>query len=368
VRFLQSLAIAVVGSCVLAPIAPGCGGTLYVGREMEGGSPEGGNTGEAGLPCCQAGQTWGGSLGGNSGNCWQCCPGLTSYLPPGPVGGAIVCEQPGVEGGVEAGGADGSVGPTEGGAMQLCASQADCTGATVCAQPANACGAQSYCYPGQLSGPCNVIVEACACDGTSKGFQCPQLPNGFVPPGFSNWGACADAGSCGGIGAPCSDGGACPNGLQCYAVGADGFCAPTTYCDGLVGATCPAGLVCLHTVPTKCADCTSPCVTPAEVACVCPRDSATVVCSGSCVDACTAANPTGAQNAQLELGDCCAGSCTASCPSGTCFGLGGIAGNPGASVTCEACALPPLKAGTCGAQCQHDPACKAYADCLAACP
>ena len=95
---------------------------------------------------------------------------------------------------------------------------------------------------------------------------------------------------------------------------------------------------------------------------------------GSCVDECTAMYMSAATNsAPLTLSDCCQGSCTASCPSNpaTCFGGGGIAGDPGAIVTCQTCAIVPLKAGTCGASCRADTSpngCKAYMDCLAACP
>jgi hypothetical protein len=76
-----------------------------------------------------------------------------------------------------------------------CTTQADCTGATVCAQPVHACGARSYCVPGMLSGPCNVVVGYCRCDGSEAGIVCPELPEGYVPPGGAYWGSCIDAGS-----------------------------------------------------------------------------------------------------------------------------------------------------------------------------
>jgi hypothetical protein len=130
--------------------------------------------------------------------------------------------------------------------------------------------------PGTLSGPCNVIIGACTCHGTTTGFQCPELPSGYVPPGVANWGPC-EGGGCAGIGTSCSisDGGACPNGLECFG-DTNGFCGPSTHCAGFAGLTCPSGLVCI--TPTGCADCFGSCVAPADVSCICPADSAGATC------------------------------------------------------------------------------------------
>jgi hypothetical protein len=84
--------------------------------------------------------------------------------------------------------------------------------------------------------------------------------------------------------------------------------------------------------------------------------------SGQCFAACEAAHPQGASDGQLLLGDCCGGTCASSCTSGPCFAGSGLA--------CESCAITPLKAGTCGANCRTPASgdCKAYVDCLLACP
>jgi hypothetical protein len=241
--FVQSLAHASLAACLLASVTPGCSGTLAVGREMEGGT-EGGSVGEAGSPGPHM----------DAGTGFETGPG------EGP---------PDADAGVE-----DVVSPVDAGAP--CTIQADCASGTVCAQPANTCGAQSHCVPGTLSGPCNVIVGTCNCDGTGTSLQCPELPNGYVPPGVAYWGQC-EGGTCGGIGTHCSatQVAPCPNGLQCYG-SAGGFCGPSTQCGGFAGLTCPAGLTCI--MPTNCADCFGSCVAPTDVSCICPADSAWATC------------------------------------------------------------------------------------------
>jgi hypothetical protein len=242
--FVKSLAHASVAACLLSSVAQGCSGTLAVGREMEGGT-EGGPVGDAGLP----------------GPHMEAGTGFETGPGEGP---------PDSEAGVEDVFSPVDAGPP-------CTTQADCASGTVCAQPAYACGAQSHCVPGTLSGPCNVIVGFCQCDGTETGLQCPELPGGYVPPGVAYRGQC-EGGTCGGIGAPCSasEAGTCPNGLQCYG-DTNGFCAPPTQCGGFAGLTCPSGLVCVMPA-VRCADCFGSCVAPADVSCICPADSARAIC------------------------------------------------------------------------------------------
>jgi hypothetical protein len=252
--FIRSLAHASLAACLLSSVAPGCSGTLAVGREMDGGV-EGGSVGEAG-PVSEAGSS-------------------------GPHGEAGTGEgPPHVEAGVgfEAGVGDAFPPPIDannpGGP---CTTQADCPGGTVCALPPNTCGTQAFCVTGTLSGPCNVIVPYCSCTGTQTGVQCPEIPMGYLPVGGAYWGQC-EGGTCGGIGAPCSasEAGTCPVGMLCYGASPHGFCAPSTQCGGLAGLTCPSGLVCI--TPTGCADCFGSCVTPADVSCICPADSAWATC------------------------------------------------------------------------------------------
>ncbi len=128
------------------------------------------------------------------------CNGLPSGYETKPLAHAGACE----------GGADAGEGGMDSG---VCSTTADCAPDELCGfETSLGCTAHGQCLP-MMQDSCNVVVTACACDGTEINIACgSNLPTGYGTKPVAYVGACQD----GGVEADAS------------AEGGVGTCMPTT--------------------------------------------------------------------------------------------------------------------------------------------
>jgi hypothetical protein len=147
---------------------------------------------EAGLPCCDSGQSYG--VAGPPPTCAGCCPGLfESPIYGGPEVTAVLCMPP------------GAVSPNAS-TGKPCADSSDCGEEELCAVPAVS---GRVCPPAKptvqltcvreetLRCPEPPTMTVCGCDGHDLTWTvvCGGLPFGWVPGYYTHTGSCVDGGS-----------------------------------------------------------------------------------------------------------------------------------------------------------------------------